>query len=198
MSIKLDVPAFIQQKGDTCGICSVAMVVSYFQKKTVSEATIEKNYGYHLLTALKNELPSEHYVDFGNFSGSWADIEKVLTAGKPVIIGLNGEFSVSGRGHIVVITGFDGETIYYNDPADGQRRTTTKARIAACPAHPDGKFLFMYDSDMIQIIREKLPQIDLNLHSGRISLTVPETITLEKGKTYYPNAEKISLKLTEA
>jgi len=193
MSI-LNVPKIRQAQSDTCGIASVAMVVS-FLKAPVTELYIKNSYGYSLLAALQGELQSEYYIDYGDFTPlDWNEIEKVIKAGKPVIIGLNGEFSPSGRGHIVVIAGIEGNNVYYNDPAVGDRRITTKQAIENCPPHPDGKFLLMYNPAKIQVIREDKTE---EFRLIKLYIKEPSAIAMD-GKIYdIKGANELVLKVSE-
>ena len=175
---KLNVPVWSQQRGDTCGVASVGMVLEYFGSK-ITERDLLNQYSYNLLEALQTENPkTKDYIDAGNFTFDlWADVKASLDSGYPVIIGLNGSFfSSSGRGHIVVITGYDSQgNIYYNDPAFGKQKITTLDIIERSPAHPDGKFVFL--------VRQKKEKKEAPLKLIKLYIKPPASIVVD-GKEY--------------
>lgn len=136
-----------QSNGNSCGQTSVAMSVNALTGKNLTDLDIDNKYGFGLLNALNKESKGSGYrwSDAGNLSSkSWPTLEKKLNKEKtPVIIGLNGQFSPTGRGHIVTLLSIDGNKVTYADPADGKVKTTTKQAIEKAPPHPDGKFLFV-------------------------------------------------------
>ncbi len=135
-----------QSNGSSCGQTSVAMCVNSLTGKKLTDRDINSRYGFGLLNALNSESRSAGYQwnDGGNFTAkNWPSLEKRLNQEKtPVMIGLNGEFSPSGRGHIVTLLSVDGDKVTYADPANGKVKTTTKKAIEQAPPHPDGKFFF--------------------------------------------------------
>jgi hypothetical protein len=74
-----------------------------------------------------------------------AKVQGALAQGLPVVIGLNGpEFSPSGSGHIVTITGLSPDgTVSFMDPNGGRTRTTRWENMVGAPSHPDGNFVFV-------------------------------------------------------
>lgn len=136
-----------QSNGVSCGQTSVAMCVNSLTGKKLTDQDIHAKYGFGLLSALNGESRGSGYTwsDAGDLSAkSWPTLEKKLNQEKtPVMIGLNGQFSPSGRGHIVTLLSIEGEKVTYADPADGKIKTTTKQAIEKAPPHPDGKFLFV-------------------------------------------------------
>lgn len=135
-----------QSNGSSCGQTSVAMCVNALTGKKLTDKDINGRYGFGLLSALNAESRSAGYkwTDGGNFSAkNWPSLERRLNQEKtPVMIGLNGQFSPSGRGHIVTLLSVDGDKVTYADPANGKVKTTTKKAIEQAPPHPDGKFFF--------------------------------------------------------
>jgi hypothetical protein len=111
----------------------------------VNDYWIDQYYGYNLIGALNENCEGRKWGDVGNFRPSmWDAIHSNLSKGWPTIIGLNGpEFSPSGYGHIVLITAIDGNNVGLADPNGGVWRTVTKELIETCPAHTEGKFVFM-------------------------------------------------------
>jgi len=131
-----------QSNGVSCGQTSVAMACNALTGKMLRDTDIHARYGFSLLAALNGES-GQAYVDGGNLDASkWSGIESRLVRG-PIVIGLNGpDFSPSGRGHIVLITGVDGGKVTFADPNGGVWRTLLKSRFEQAPPHPDGKFIF--------------------------------------------------------
>ena len=200
----LEVTAIAQNATDTCGIASIVTVCKYF-KKNVTEGAVKENFGYNLLTALQYYLPNIDYADCGNFEDlpdPWDLIEKNLDGGYPVIIGLNGIFSASKQGHIVVIAGVDAEKVYYADPATGTIQTTTKSNIASCPPHPDGKFIFAVPLKYLPTTINPYPVQDDNpafrffLHSGKLGVICSKSGFAAKGKKYMITGKEFELMLS--
>lgn len=135
-----------QSNSSSCGQTSVAMAVNRLTGKSLKDTDIANNYGYGLLSALNGESKGAGYRwrDGGNFSPSkWKLLEKKLNQEKtPVIMGLNGSFSPSGRGHIITLLAVEGDKVKYADPADGTIKTTSRQAIENAPGHPQGKFFF--------------------------------------------------------
>lgn len=136
---------FPQTTSKSCGQASVAYCLSVLTGEKWRDTDVAARYGYSLLLALESECPGYEWRDVGNFTRSlWAEIEKSLKAGLPVIMGLNGpEFSPSGYGHIVVLVGVEGSKVVLADPATGKLRSVTYQLIQDCPPHTDGKFVFL-------------------------------------------------------
>ena len=136
-----------QSNSSSCGQTSVAMSVNCLTGRKLTDKDINSKHGFGLLSALNKESRGSGYKwsDNGNFSNkSWPGIERRLNQEKtPILIGLNGQFSASGRGHIVTLMSIDGNKVTYADPADGKVKTTTKQAIESAPGHPDGKFMFV-------------------------------------------------------
>lgn len=144
----VDISPLAQSNGVSCGQTSVAMALNTITGKNFNDMDIDRNYGFHLLDALKSESRPAGYDwnDAGNITAdSWSMIDRKVNQEKlPVIVALNGpEFSPSGRGHIVTIIKTDADTVTYADPADGQIKTTQKSNMNNAPSHPDGNFLFV-------------------------------------------------------
>ena len=131
----------------SCGQTSVAMAVNSLTGKKLTDADINRNHGFSLLSALKSESRGSGYTwrDGGNFkSKDWKTLETKLNGEKtPVIMGLNGStFSPSGRGHIITLLAIQGDKVKYADPADGKVKTVSKQVLESAPGHPHGKFFF--------------------------------------------------------
>lgn len=135
----------IQHTPVSCGQTSAAMAIKCLTGKNMSDLGFGDKYDFGLIYGLNKECePKYHWTDAGNFSRSmWADLEHRMRNGFPVIIGLNGEFSISGHGHIVLLFKIEGDKVTYADPADGTIKATKKSNIEKCKDHPDGKFVFV-------------------------------------------------------
>lgn len=138
-----------QSNGVSCGQTSAAMCINSLTGKNLTDRDINSRYGFSLLSALNSETRGSGYrwSDAGDLTAkSWPSLERRLNKDHtPVMIGLNGQFSSSGRGHIVTLLSVDGNKVTYADPADGKVKTTTKQAIENAPGHPHGKFLFVAD-----------------------------------------------------
>lgn len=130
----------------SCGQTSVAVAIDALTGKHLADTDIAARYGFALLLALNEECRDAGFVwkDAGNLlPSSWPLIQAKTDAGLPVVTGLNGVFSATGRGHIVLITKIIGETVAYADPAHGEMRSCLRSDMNNCPPHPDGKFMFV-------------------------------------------------------
>lgn len=138
-----DIKPLKQNNAISCGQTSVAMAVNAINDTDAfSDKTINKKYGFNLFEALTSETKNKITWRDENFSGAnWPQYEKRVKQA-PLIMGLGGQFSPSGRGHIITVTGIDGDKVTYIDPADGRTKTTTKRTIENAKPHPDGKFVF--------------------------------------------------------
>ena len=130
----------------SCGQACVAMCVNAITDQNLTDADIDRMYGFALLQALNSECRERgfEWLDGGNLTtANYRRLAGVLQQKLPVILGLNGpEFSPSGRGHIITLTALKNDQITFADPASGTFRTTTRPRILVAPPHPDGKFFF--------------------------------------------------------
>lgn len=152
VNLRARVKPLAQREGDTCGLTSVAMAINSITGSDWNDLSLKAKYngpnGYELLTALQEQAPSGHYVDCGNLSnGAWESvIRPSLEYRIPVIIGLNTPFSVTGRGHIVLIVALlDSEQVLIANPADGVFETTTRSAMRDARDYPGGKFIFARD-----------------------------------------------------
>lgn len=132
----------LQHDGDNCGKTAVAMAVNAVTGKNLEDWDLPAE-GCSLLGELnaRSEGSGVTWTDKNLDATNWHYVEQSLAQGCPVVVGLNGEFSASGYGHIVTIVGVNGDTVAYADPATGTIRETTRQAILECPPHTDGKFM---------------------------------------------------------
>lgn len=125
--IWINVP-FVQQQKDGCGAAVIAMVMQYWQQRSGPTASPASGYA-RIFAALDAKaahgiysadmvryFQQNGYRAFA-FAGEWADLERHLTKGRPLIAALK-----PGAGlplHYVVIAGIDpaSHTVLLNDPA---------------------------------------------------------------------------------
>ena len=144
---RLEVTPIAQRASHSSGQASVAGAINFLTGKNLDDDDINDKYGYELLRALREECAPAgmNWVDGGEIGpAKWELLErKILSEHTPVVLALNGpEFSVNGRGHIVLLCGLDGDKVTFADPATGTIRTTTRQNINHAPQHPDGNFIF--------------------------------------------------------
>ena len=131
-----------QQRGDSCGQTSVAMAINTLTGKKLDDNDIDAEYGYYLERALNAECPNHVWSSPLFTPAAWAGIEARLAAGRPTLIALNGgDFSSSGRGHVLLICRMAGDQVWMADPATGTIRSWSRAQVEAAPGHPQGKWL---------------------------------------------------------
>lgn len=129
-----------QHYSDSCGRASVAIVINLLTGRRFKDSSLDS-----YLQANLNRYTGFTWRSPNHSPSQWPHIERSLARGLPVVIGLGGEFKSgpASVGHILVILGVEGETVFLGDPNGGYVRQTTKARIDAAQGHDDGKFLFI-------------------------------------------------------
>lgn len=144
-SVRAKVRPLAQSNGVSCGQCSVAMAANLLTGSKLDDQDISRAFGFGLLEALQSLCPNHRWWDSGNLSADdWPRIQRGLEQGCPAIVGLNGPlFSPSGRGHIVLIVGLQGELVEFADPAYGRIRACKRRDMEEARPHPQGKFLFL-------------------------------------------------------
>ncbi|SRR5579871_1134703 len=125
--IWIDVP-FVQQQKDGCGAAVIAMVMQYWQQHDGQPASSASGYA-QIFAALDSKVAhgiyaadmvryfqQNGYRAFA-FAGEWADLERHLAKGRPLIAALKPGASLPL--HYVVITGVDpaAHSVILNDPA---------------------------------------------------------------------------------
>jgi hypothetical protein len=122
-----NVPYFYQYNnsinpGGSCQNTSIAMLIKFYGGTTEYPDAISSYYGTsqaQTVSGLETVFNSEAQYfgltvrDIGHTDGTFADIQSLLAAGKPVIV--HGYFT--DYGHVMVITGFTGSSYICNDPA---------------------------------------------------------------------------------
>lgn len=123
----LDVP-FVKQEKDGCGAASIAMVMQYWQRQQ-GQAVGPNAESVNILHALHSETAHGIYASDMQryfqqngyrafaFAGEWADLQRQLEKGRPLIVALK----PGSRQplHYVVVAGLDQEQkiVLLNDPA---------------------------------------------------------------------------------
>lgn len=126
-----------------CGIASLAMVIEYYKPNTVSvmkllnqainSGAYQQNIGwkhkelsvlaerYGLVQKSYDLIKSDNETAFAQFLNFLQD--------GPVVVSIHNKFNPQATlGHIVVITGFENDVIFYNDPAgtEPERKISTE------------------------------------------------------------------------
>lgn len=130
-----DIPR-IEWQQEGCGIASMAMAMEYLKPKSVSSLTAlilqAVNSGAHTTEGWKHKelaalaglygLSGKNY-DFSDSGNPVAfDEFKKSLGGGPIIVSIHNKFDPKATlGHLVVVTGIDGEAITYHDPASGTK-----------------------------------------------------------------------------
>lgn len=136
---------FVQGDGDNCGKTSAAMAINAITGSNLTDFDLPE--GCSLLSELNRHTQDKglQWNDVNLNPDNWQKIEAAVGQGLPVVVGLNGEFSHTGRGHIVTIVGIEGDKVTYADPATGSLRETTRQRMLDAEQYPQGSFI-MYPS----------------------------------------------------
>lgn len=131
-----------------CGITSLAMVVDYFSTSTISvnrmlsqgisAGAYLKNAGWTyaglIAVAKKYGMSGSSYVlSTLSQKAAFAQLKNSLKDG-PVIASVHYKLDPKNPiPHLVVVSGIDGDTVYYNDPAakTGERKISTADFLAA-------------------------------------------------------------------
>ncbi len=138
-AVWIDVP-FVQQQKDGCGAAVIAMVMQYWQQHQSKPASPASD-SAHIFAALDRKAVHGiyaadmlHYFQQNGyrafaFAGEWADLERHLAKGRPLIAALN-----PGKGlplHYVVIVGVDTaqHILLVNDPAQRKLLKVDAARF---------------------------------------------------------------------
>ncbi len=110
----------------TCNSSSCAMVLEYFKPSTLKGAKGDDAYVQKVFslgdstdhTVQTKVLESYGIKSHFSYNLSFADLDRELTAGRPVVIGIlhRGTLSRPTGGHMVVVIGKKGEDYVVNDP----------------------------------------------------------------------------------
>lgn len=149
-----EVVPLLQHTPVSCGQTSCAMAINALMSPNPSldDYAISARYGFALLESLNSECkPKYTWVDlFPNSIGKikftvdlWSKLTHATENGFPIVIGLSGEFSITGHGHIILIYKIIGDQVTFADPAQGINRTVSKSRIEAGQGYPQGTFIFI-------------------------------------------------------
>ncbi|HUV71107.1 MAG TPA: C39 family peptidase [Terracidiphilus sp.] len=123
----LDVP-FVAQEKDGCGAAAIAMIMQYWERQQGQSINPEADpaqifralysqpaHGIYA-SAMENYFLQNGYRAFA-FAGDWADLERQLEKGRPLVVALK---PPSGSSlHYVVVAGIDepNHLVLVNDPA---------------------------------------------------------------------------------
>ena len=117
----LDVPYFHQydnayEPGATCGLTSAAMLINYFYPGSESPDHLYTTYGKAQGQSpgnLENLYRWEGLYANSTYGGTRQMLKDNIDAGRPVVV----HTFLTGAGHVIVITGYDGSGWWVNDPA---------------------------------------------------------------------------------
>jgi ABC-type bacteriocin/lantibiotic exporter with double-glycine peptidase domain len=121
----IDIP-FVQQGRNGCGPASIAMVMQYWQARSDASSSRDLAEIERVLqpdpkqgvraSAMVRYFEQNEYRAFA-FSGTWADLEREIAKGRPVIVALKPDEGNSL--HYVVIAGVNNNerVVLLNDPA---------------------------------------------------------------------------------
>ena len=127
-TFKLDVPTLAQEQTNSCWHTSAMMIWMYWQQKTGSSGpmnTMAPAYNDN------NGLPANAFITLANTVGLKAvPLRRTWYGGKiKAALKDRGPLWCAGYWapgpHVIVLTGVDGNTIYYNDPDGGVKKTST-------------------------------------------------------------------------
>lgn len=127
----LIIPFFHQQKNG-CGAASVAMVAHYWKPdaapppEAVYDRLIDAEHKGIQLAAMKSYFEEIGFQAF-TLRGEWADLDRHLAKGRPIIVALKA--GRSPRLHFAVLTGVDGQHVWLNDPTRRSTQRTSRARF---------------------------------------------------------------------
>jgi ABC-type bacteriocin/lantibiotic exporter with double-glycine peptidase domain len=138
-NVWVDVPFVMQQK-DGCGAASMAMVMQYWERHEGWPASANAE-SAHILRALYSDAAHgiyassmERYMRLNGyrtfaFAGQWADLERNLEMGRPLIVALKPDASRSL--HYVVVAGVDDsqQIVLLNDPAQRKLLKVERSRF---------------------------------------------------------------------
>ncbi len=139
VNLWVDVP-FVKQQKNGCGAASLAMVMEYWQRKEGQPAGSNAKPA-HILRALYSKtahgiyapsmvryLRQNGYRTFA-FAGRWADLERELEEGRPLIVALKPDGSRSF--HYVIVAGVDDpeRLVLLNDPAQRKLLKVERSRF---------------------------------------------------------------------
>lgn len=127
----IDVP-FVAQTKEGCGSAAISMVMQYWAKQNGQAASPAMDAGkiQELLyspsqkgipaSAMERYFREAGYRTFP-FRGEWADLQRHLSKGRPLIVSLKAS-GRSGPLHYAVVVGLDAERgfVFLNDPAMGK------------------------------------------------------------------------------
>ena len=142
----------VQHFGDSCGWTSCAVVTSFLTGRHVTDEDLRPKYGGGaLVDCLNKETGPKYYwhdtMNFGHVPASiWPLVEHNLRNGLPSIMGLNGQYSETGRGHVMAVQKVESDVVTFTDSSvgpSGRFLVTTKQAVQDCPLYPGGCFILI-------------------------------------------------------
>jgi hypothetical protein len=177
-----------QSNSVSCGQTSVAMLINAITGKNFTDQGFDVKYGYSLLHGLNEEIYAAGY-EYSDFDLNKQNFEKAIDSlkkGLPVICGTNTPFSVTGRGHIFVITALSGDTSFvYADPNGGILRTATIEALLSAQPYPQGSFLFIATrtpTDTIVPVKVVNEAYIRYRHSGKEKIKFLQDVSFKAGE----------------
>lgn len=122
----LDVP-FVPQEKDTCGPAALAMVLRFWGHRATS-GELADELGARELKGVAGSRLAEAARTRGftavAYQGDAGQVREFVGKGRPLIVAWD---MGRGRFHNVVVTGFEGDAVVVNDPAEGASRRVKRA-----------------------------------------------------------------------
>jgi len=122
-----DVPVILQKKDEDCGAAALAMALAFWRVPSSLEEVTRKCppvAGEGIKAGVLRACARDKGLQSFLFHGSFADFEKELSRGRPVIVGLIKPYVNGGLTHFEVVVGIHPrkEVVVTLDPAHGWRQ----------------------------------------------------------------------------
>lgn len=158
--VRLDVPTYRQQRGNTCVPCALKMMLDFANKVLLTERTRDMEEleiaevvktgigGTHLysVSLINSELgaavPSLEFIPEYQ-AHTLDDIKGELSKGVPVAVWIITSDGTDSYMHAVVITGYDetSKTITFNDPTWGKPTTISQSEFMSAWEPPGARMV---------------------------------------------------------
>lgn len=126
LAATLDVP-FVPQVEDTCGAAALAMVLRFWGNETPHDALAAELQARELKGVAGSRLAEAaraRGMTAVAYRGDAGHLRAYVDKGRPLIVAWD---MGRGRFHNVVVTGFEGDAVVVNDPAEGASRRVKRA-----------------------------------------------------------------------